>query len=216
MHRLANYLKIHLAGELPGQDAQKLMAPANRVATAEYLKNLSVKPRLSAVMLLLFPGIDKIPNILLIERPKYEGVHSGQIAFPGGKKDETDSSLIETALREMREETGYHGPVEIIGQLSDVYIPPSNFLVSPFVAYTEIRPTWNPAPREVASLIEAPLEFLNNDTCVYEGEFITSGNYKVKAPYFLYEGYKIWGATAIILSELRVILRKGWFTSNKL
>jgi 8-oxo-dGTP pyrophosphatase MutT (NUDIX family) len=208
---LVDYLKIHLAGELPGQDAQRQMAPANRIATAEYLKNLSVKPRLSAVMLLLFPGDNHTPSLLLIERPVYDGVHSGQIAFPGGKMDDTDTSLFQTALREMREETGYHGPVEVLGQLTDVYIPPSNFLVTPFVAYSETKPSWNPDPREVACLIEAPIDFLNNDSFVLEGEFITSGKYKVKAPYFLYQDYKIWGATAIMLSELRAILRKGWF-----
>lgn len=211
MHPLVDYLKIHLAGELPGQEAQRLMAPANRLATAEYLKNLSVKPRLSAVMLLFFPGNNNKPNLLLIERPVYEGVHSGQIAFPGGKMDNKDTSLFQTALREMREETGYQGPVEVLGQLTDVYIPPSNFLVTPFVAYSDTKPSWNPDPREVACLIETPIDFLNNDSLVFEGEFITSGKYKVKAPYFLFQGYKIWGATAIILSELRAILRKGWF-----
>ncbi len=211
MHSLVDFLKIHLSGELPGQDAQRLMAPANRVATAEYLKNLSVKPKLSAVMLLLFPGNNNKPSLLLIERPIYEGVHSGQIAFPGGKMDETDASLFQTALRELKEETGYHGPVEFLGRLTDVYIPPSNFMVSPFVAYSETKPSWNPDPREVACLIEAPIDFLNNDSFIFEGEFITSGKYKVKAPYFLFQGYKIWGATAIMLSELRAILQKGWF-----
>lgn len=214
MHALADYLKFHLSGELPGQDAQRLMAPANRVATAEYLKNLSIKPRLSAVMLLIFQGSNNTPSILLIERPIYEGVHSGQIAFPGGKMDDSDNSLLETALREMREETGYYGLIEVLGKLSDVYIPPSNYLVTPFVAYSDTKPKWNPDPREVACLIEAPINFLNNDSLVHDGEFITSGKYKVKAPYFLFQGYKIWGATAIILSELRAILRKGWFQSN--
>ena len=196
---------------MPGAEAQRIMAPANRLATPEYLKNLSAQPRLSAVTLLLFAAQNNSPSLLLIERPVYEGVHSGQIALPGGKMDDSDESLEHTALREMKEETGFDGDVEILGKLSDVYIPPSNFLVTPFVAYTNSRPVWKPDQREVASLIEAPLEFLNDDLLIGEGEFITSGKYKVKAPYFIFQGHRIWGATAIMLSEFREILRKGWF-----
>jgi 8-oxo-dGTP pyrophosphatase MutT (NUDIX family) len=209
--KLADYLKHQLSCDLPGAEAQRIMAPANRLATPEYLKNLSTPPRLSAVMLLLFTGQNNIPCLLLIERPVYEGVHSGQIALPGGKMDDSDESLAHTALREMREETGFEGEVEILGKLSEVYIPPSNFLVTPFVALTPLRPIWKPDQREVASLIEAPLALLNDDLLIGEGEFITSGKYKVKAPYFIFQGHKIWGATAIILSEFREILRRGWF-----
>lgn len=187
------------------------MAPANRLATPEYLKNLSAQPRLSAVTLLLFAAQDNSPSLLLIERPVYDGVHSGQIALPGGKMEDSDKSLEHTALREMKEETGFDGEVEILGKLSDVYIPPSNFLVTPFVAYTNSRPLWKPDEREVASLIEAPLDFLNDDRLVGEGEFITSSKYKVKAPFFIFQSHRIWGATAIMLSEFREILRKGWF-----
>lgn len=211
MNQLAEFLKKEFLRGLPGAEAQRIMAPNNRLATPEYLKNLSVKPRLSAVMLMLFPGRDNRPSLLLIERPNYEGVHSGQIALPGGKMEDTDESLEHTALREMREETGFDGVVEILGKLSEVYIPPSNYLVTPFVAHIISRPIWKPDEREVAGMIEAPLESLNDDLLVGKGEFITSSKYKVLAPYFIIQGHKIWGATAIMLSEFREILRKGWF-----
>jgi len=188
-------------------DAQQLMAPfiigdRNKILTQ------NPNPRLSAVIILIYEK-DDAPYFVLIERPIYEGVHSGQIAFPGGKKDPTDSNLKETALRELFEEVGISSThIHVIGEITPVYIPPSKFLVTPFVGVLDGIPQFKKDDYEVKSIIEVPISLLFNDAIIKTGNVpVGNNNMKINAPYFDIFGFKVWGATAIILSEFKAIMK---------
>ena len=204
-HNFIDQLKNSLSKGVPGEDIQFLMAPLNR----DRIKELSKKnytPKKSAVLILLFP-IENTIYTVLIERPEYKGVHSGQIAFPGGKFEETDTDLKQTALREAFEEVGVIADsVEIIGNLTDVYIPPSNFLVTPFIGYTNKLPDFIPDPREVKKIITVDLNELNDPKLKGVKTIVNSTGYKIKTPYYEIEGFTIWGATAMMISELNAVV----------
>ncbi|MGB1003786.1 MAG: NUDIX hydrolase [Salibacteraceae bacterium] len=169
--------------------------------------NANPNPRLSAVMIMLYEK-NKETYFTLIERPKYDGVHSGQIAFPGGSKDENDKNLEYTAVRELNEEVGITDEIEIIGSLSEVYIPPSKFLVTPFIGVLKNKPTYIKDDFEVETIIETPLSLILDDSIVKKGWVHVGNNkLKMKVPYFDIYGHMVWGATAIILSELKAILK---------
>jgi len=165
--------------------------------------------RNSAVMVLLFPDNGKLKTVL-IKRSEYDGVHSGQISFPGGKKEDIDISFEATALRETCEEIGIQPDrIEILGQLSDSYISPSNFLVKAFVGYIYQKPEYIPDKKEVQSVAEVNIDEFYDSRNKSEKEFYsTSRNIKIHAPCYLVNGIEIWGATAMILSELLDILNQ--------
>ncbi len=148
-----------------------------------------------------------IPNglkVVFIRRGEYVGIHSGQIAFPGGRYEESDGDLRETAMREVEEELGIpRDSYEIIGQLTDLYVPPSNFLVRAYVAYTHQRPSYQPDAREVQEVIEVDMAhfFNNNNVKVKDFPAHNSVN-NTSAPYYDVDGVVIWGATAMMLREL--------------
>lgn len=201
-------VKKQLDAGLPGESAHRIMAPARRLATKEYLENLEVQPRMSAVLVLFFPGEKEIHTVL-IKRPDYDGVHSGQIAFPGGKYEEGDVIIENTALREAQEETAIDPAlVTVFGQLSQVYIPPSNFLVTPVLAYAEQKPLLIPDQHEVASILTPALSSLFDDAILGQENFKgSSGGWSILAPYFGVEGHMVWGATAMMLSELKELIK---------
>ena len=143
---------------------------------------------------------------VFILRQIYDGIHSGQVSFPGGRLEKKDKSLIETALRESREEVHIDpDKVQILGTLSEMYIPPSNYLVLPVVGYQPSRPDFIPGKSEVAKIIEADFDFLFDDSLVKETTLDVQG-YKIQAPYFDVNGHIIWGATAMILNELKDVI----------
>jgi 8-oxo-dGTP pyrophosphatase MutT (NUDIX family) len=186
--------------------AQKLMSPFNIGDRNKWLAT-NPTPRLSAVMILIY-NKNNHAHIALIERPKYEGVHSGQIALPGGSKDPEDSNLQVTALRELYEEVGITGNVTVLGKLSDVYIPPSKFLVTPFIGVLNAVPNFIKDDFEVEQIIETPISLLFNDDIIKNGNVhIGVDNTNFKAPYFNVFGHKVWGATAIILSEFKALMK---------
>ncbi|MCP4520387.1 MAG: CoA pyrophosphatase [Cytophagales bacterium] len=165
-------------------------------------------PRKSAILILLYPK-DEILHTVLMLRPQYEGKHSGQVSFPGGKKEPEDINLQETALREFSEEMGVSvDKTQIIGKLQEVYIPPSNFLVTPYIAYLPHSPTFFPNDYEVAELIEFPIRMLLEENIIKKKTIKFSAEQQFKTPYFDIQNQFVWGATALILSELRLFLRK--------
>jgi 8-oxo-dGTP pyrophosphatase MutT (NUDIX family) len=144
----------------------------------------------------------------LIERTGDGGVHSNQISFPGGKKEESDSSFEFAALRETEEEVGIaSNTVKILGALTPLYIPPSNFLVYPFVGYIDYQPIFVISEKEVQRIITPPIHLFRDDQAIKEDIFESARGYSVKAPYFELEDVKIWGATAMILSEIGLLLK---------
>jgi len=200
-----NQLKYRLQQPLPGEDAQFMMVPFGR----SKLKDIPMDtyhPKKSAVLILLFPHGGTIKTVFIV-RPVYEGVHSGQVAFPGGKFDEGDIDLKQTALRETHEEIGVTPDnIEIIGNLTDVYIAPSNFLVTPYIGYMNEQPQFIPDRHEVEKVVTYDLLQLNNSAIRLEKLIQLSGGFEIKTPYYDVEGLTIWGATAMMISELNAII----------
>jgi 8-oxo-dGTP pyrophosphatase MutT (NUDIX family) len=193
--------------ELPALSSHIKMAPKERI---EALKNLDFKaenPRIAAVMMLFYPKNEKT-HLVLIVRNAYNGVHSSQIAFPGGKYESTDSGYEETALRETQEEVGVAPEkIEVIRQFTPMYIPPSNFLVHPFLGISSEELLFYPDAREVADVIELPLSVFLNDEIIIEARLSTSYGPNILVPAFNIQNHIVWGATAMILSELRDVLK---------
>jgi len=185
---------------LPGFASQMKMAPSYRPAhTADEIKLFH--PKESAVLALFYPKNGDW-HLVFTERKKYEGVHSGQMSFPGGKREKGED-LIETALRETNEEVGVPPcDIEIIGKLSELYIPPSNFNVQPFLAMSTCTPTFIKQPQEVEAIIEIPFSFFLEKSNKTKTMIPLPSNTFFEVPAFIFQGYVIWGATAIVLSEM--------------
>lgn len=164
-------------------------------------------PRESAVMALFYPK-DGRPHTLLMLRPTYNGVHSGQVSFPGGKREPSDATLRDTALREFQEETGADASgIEVLGELTRVFIPPSDTLVTPVVGWCPSLGALAPDPREVAKLIEVPLdELLRKDLLRQGRHYVHVLQREAEIPYWDIQGQFVWGATALMIAELRQLL----------
>jgi 8-oxo-dGTP pyrophosphatase MutT (NUDIX family) len=199
------YLKETLRGKLPGTEAHCKMLPPGRRLKNHEGEISTMKP--SSVLLLLFPEGNQIFTCL-IKRPSTMTHHPGQISFPGGKVEKEDFSAEMAALREAREEVGIDpSTIEIIGKLSDLYVEVSKFSIQPFLAWANQKPEFTVNAGEVDDLILFPLsDFVANET-ILETELDTfTGPLRVK--YYPFNGEIIWGATAMILSELIEILKK--------
>ena len=190
---------------IPGKESHAKMSPIKR-PISDLLKE-SATIRESAVAVILYPNEHEI-ECLLIQRPEYDGNHSGQISFPGGKKDSEDAHLEYTARRETFEEIGIPlSSGQLIGQLTEVYIPISNFLVQPIIYYHEKLPKLVRDKREVAEIFSFSLSELVGEECFSTMKVkLVSENNGTIVPCFLLGGKKIWGATAIILNEFRELL----------
>lgn len=199
-------LRNKLQEDLPGWKAQRLMA------THLHREQRAVpRPdaRRAGIMILFYPRQQQF-HMPLILRPIYSGVHSGQVAFPGGKMEETDLNIVETALRETYEEIGVRVDFsQVMGQLSDIYIPPSNSLVTPIVAYTEEKPVYNIDPYEVVEVIDVSLDELINPANCKLAQIQIPGRGVLNAPSYQINGHTIWGATAMMISELLVLLKSA-------
>ncbi len=200
-------LREKISEGLPGDAAHQHLIPAKRLS-ARNIKASQKEYRSSAVSILLFPKNNCICS-LLIQRSTYNGSHSGQVSFPGGKKEDSDTDLEYTARRECFEEV--HLPMnegELIGELSDIYIPVSNFMVKPFVFYSQNEPEFKPDEREVEHLIYFNLETLLNHNTQKVGSIeVMKGVRQKNVPYYEIENKIVWGATAMILSEFKEILK---------
>lgn len=210
LDNITSYLRKRLAQDLPGSAAHEVMR-AQPVGNLRPSFKSEDPPRPGGVLILLYEQ-DGIVQFPLIKRPDYAGTHGGQISFPGGKAEQGEDRLM-AALREGEEEIGVNrDTIKVIGQLSDFHVIPSNFLVTPVVATLEKTvPRFIPDPIEVARIISVPLEEIMKETALQQGEIIVGGYYKLMAPHFSIEGEMVWGATAMILNELRYILNEFKF-----
>ncbi len=190
---------------LPGKRGQYLMAPSYRpdIETADVLK---LNPKIGGVLLLLDPKPDDI-HVILTLRKTYPGTHSGQMSFPGGKREDADPDIMHTSLRETQEEIGVSPEhIRVIGQLTELYIPPSNFLVYPTVGVLTEPVAFKKQEEEVEEIVSIPLSFFTDERSRSTARIKVIGTKEVEVPAFNYLGYVIWGATAIMLSEFVYIL----------
>ena len=208
IHELEKYLQDRLAQELPGDHAhQQMMAqPIGQRFKMQYEK----PPRRGAVMIALYPDQGKI-YFPLMQRPPYEGVHGGQVSLPGGKREDSDNDLIETAIRETFEEIGVSiSDNQVIGSLSDLNVTASNFIVKPVVSILHQKPNFVSDPREVEQVFKAEVQHLIDPKTLQETELTVAQKVRLKAPFFDIEEKVVWGATAMILSEFVEILKEHY------
>jgi 8-oxo-dGTP pyrophosphatase MutT (NUDIX family) len=199
-------LKDSLALDLPGQHFQNLMSP---VEAHEKYRIVPKEHKVACVMALIHPKADGQLYITYIERASIhpDDKHAGQIGFPGGKFEEDDESLIICALREVEEELGLKmNDIEVLGELTSLYVFASNFLVYPFVGYLDYEPTYIPQVEEVAGVIEVPLSLLMDSKYKTSKKMKLSAGPKLVVPGYNVDGYFLWGATAMISSELEELL----------
>ena len=199
-------IRLQLLEELPGEESHQKMSPLNRPITSEALKTLT-DYRESAVAIVLFEANNCI-ECVLTQRPEYDGTHSGQVSFPGGKKEDTDEHLEATARRECKEEIGVELTEEhLIGALSPVYIPVSRFLVLPYVYFLPSVPIYTPDAHEVAEIFTFPLFDLKKEELIATMELKQpNGTVYRNVPYLNLNNKKVWGATALMLSEMKDLL----------
>ncbi|MFH1119205.1 MAG: CoA pyrophosphatase [Bacteroidota bacterium] len=208
-------LREALGKGLPGPSAHSKMAPAHRDRLIGFTKGQAFA-RKSAVLILLFPDEAGKMNTTFIKRMEYEGVHSGQIAFPGGKHEDTDTDIIATALREAEEEVGLiKDSIIITGRLSDLFVPPSNFIISPVIAQIPFRPEFIPDDTEVAEIFTVPLDYLCDPVNSGEFDIIVHSGQTIRVPGYSFKEHLIWGATAMILSELLQLVSDNGIIEEK-
>ena len=204
---LPKALATRLSQPLPGVDAHLLAAhPARRLTVPE-----GVTPREAGVLVLLYADGDGAWRFPLIERASHHqgDRHRGQIGLPGGKREDEDADLSATALREAEEEVGVpREEVRVLGRLTPLYIPVSNFRVTATVGFAERRPSYVRQETEVARVIEAAVAELLDEGAVRHRDVAIDGRLTLQqVPYYALGGEVVWGATAMMLSELRTVLR---------
>jgi 8-oxo-dGTP pyrophosphatase MutT (NUDIX family) len=205
MSRYPDLLKSEIQKSLPGTEVQWQMASSDRFVR-DFPRVPGPDAREAAVLILIYPEKDSFYT-LFMQRHNYDGIHGGQISFPGGKKEPSDENLIQTALREAQEETGIDpARISVIGTLTPLFIPVSNMNVTPVVGWTDERPAFIHQPDEVDFLIDADIRILLDPSIIRTKPFKIRGE-SLDIKYFDYEGNVIWGATAMMLNELLTILR---------
>jgi 8-oxo-dGTP pyrophosphatase MutT (NUDIX family) len=193
---------------LPASEAHFRMAPLERIEGMKNLKIEDKNPKIAAVMMLFYPKNGRT-HLVLIVRNSYEGVHSAQIAFPGGKYESVDQTFEQTALRETQEEIGISPEsIEIIMPFTNLYIQPSNFLVHPYLGICREEIIFYPDVNEVAEIIELPLSDFLDENLVISTKISTSYAENMVIPAFKINEHIVWGATAMMLSELKEVLKK--------
>jgi 8-oxo-dGTP pyrophosphatase MutT (NUDIX family) len=206
MHPFIEKIQARLQQPLPGINTQMKMAPPVRHVAMEVPADV----RLGGVMILLVES-EKQWNTFLIKRTKDGNTHSGQIAFPGGKFETKDIDIVQTALRECEEEIGVNQQlVNVLGSLTPLYIPPSNFLVTATIGYIERVQTFKPSEREVEEIIKVPLDLLFHDE-IKSTQIVNKSDEKnivMETPvYQLSEELIIWGATAMMIAEFEELVK---------
>ena len=194
---------------LPSEASQFKMVPPFRQHLIQDQKAAIKNAKKAGVLALFYPNSNNQTHFVLILRKTYKGVHSAQIAFPGGKLEEQDCSLKHTALRETFEEIGVPlEHIEVVQELTGVYIPPSNFHVHPFIAISKQTPKFIKQEDEVETIIEIPLQHFFDDRTLITKTVSTSYSTEVEVPAFKLNDYVVWGATAMMLSEIKDLLKQ--------
>lgn len=199
---------VRAALSLEGFDpraAQQKMAPQPRVLRRP--SNRPGQPRQGSVIVLFSPGAADLSFPLIVRAEHPLDVHSGQISLPGGAREPGESPL-ETALREADEELGAGPGIEVLGELAPIYIPPSDFEVTAFVGWLPQPSPWRPQPGEVVDVLTTPVAWLFDPRRKHAGDWTFNG-YTLRVPWYDVAGYRVWGATAILLSELEQRLRQA-------
>lgn len=203
---LISHLKERLKFPLPGAVAHEPMR-AKPVDGSKLDFKHKLPPRPGSVLILLYEenGVLKFP---LIKRPVYTGAHSGQVSLPGGKAEEGEDVII-TALREGEEEIGISKTdVEVLGCLSEFFVIPSNFIVTPVIGILRYVPVFVPDSFEVERILNADVSDLLREDAIIQKEILAAGKYAMMAPHFVIENEIVWGATAMMLNEFRYILKE--------
>jgi 8-oxo-dGTP pyrophosphatase MutT (NUDIX family) len=201
---LVHFLEQRLREPLPGDAAHRILrARPSGKEIPTFTHKLPPKP--GSVLILFYEENDRI-QFPLIKRPEYLGAHSGQVSLPGGKAEPGESE-VETALREGFEEVGIEAKqIEVVGTLSKFFVIPSNFMVTPVIGFVKDSPEFQPDEHEVDRILRANLDELLQPNAIQEKEIIAAGRFAMLAPHFEVENEIVWGATAMILNELRTIL----------
>ncbi len=194
--------------ELPGESFHYQLAPLFRKDELKRTDLNGKNPNYAGVVSLLYPKNGQA-HMAFILRKTYKGVHSNQIGFPGGRYEEVDKNLMQTALRETEEEIGVSAnSIQVIKPLTELYIPPSNFLVHPYLSFVEQEPVFVLQESEVENIIEIPLSVCldknNLNTEIIDASYAKN----VEVPAYNFNGHVVWGATAMILSEIRELFSR--------
>ncbi|HEX6889945.1 MAG TPA: CoA pyrophosphatase [Chryseolinea sp.] len=204
--QIIDRLKDRLLNPLPGDSAH---APMRALPIGDLTPRFdhSLPPKPGGVLILLYEDDKGSIRFPLIKRQEYTGAHSGQVSLPGGKA-EPGEDPIQTALRECEEEIGVDkNSVVVLGRLTNFFVIPSNFIITPVVAIADSTLVFRPDPYEVARILSFPLSDLLNDDAIKQKEIVAAGKFRMMAPHFEIDGEIVWGATAMMLNEFRTILR---------
>lgn len=201
-------IRQKLSEPLPGLVSHLKLAPITRAKEITEYNEKIIDAKKSAVMILLFHEEANL-KVIVIRRSFYVGIHAGQIAFPGGRYEEEDGNVENTAKREIEEEIGITSDkIEILGRLTDIYVPPSNFLISIFVGYLEQKPVYKIDKREVAEVIEIDFNDFYKEDIIHEKEFLVpSMQSSTRALYYHVGNIELWGASAMVMTELLDVIK---------
>ena len=195
--------------QLPAEVSHFKMVPPFRQELLKKQEKAIKQAKHAGVLALFYPDEKEQTKFVLILRNTYKGVHSAQVAFPGGKLEDQDTSLQDTALRETFEEVGVPiETVQIVKKISQVYIPPSNFYVQPFIGITQNTPKFIKQDDEVEALIEVDLDHFLDKKSLINKKVKTSYSIEVEVPAFKLNDYVVWGATAMMLSEIKDLIKQ--------
>lgn len=195
---------------LLGEDSHIKMSPPYRLELADKNKEKSKTARKAGVMALFYPNTNDETYLVLILRKTYRGVHSAQVGFPGGKyEDEDENDLMQTAIRETEEEIGVSRThIEVLKTMSPIYVPPSNFMVHPFIGISKEYLIFTKQDDEVEAVIEVKLSDFLSDKNILTARVPTSFGLEVDVPAFNFNGHIVWGATAMMLGEIKDLLKE--------